>query len=364
MSNFSYNQYQEVIARAQNGANGSAQKIGFFKLKNDGDEALVRFNVKSLDDLQFATVHQLGAAQKWMKVSCLNPVGSYAESCPLCAAVAGGAKDIGKASKKVYVQMIVSYKDAATGQFAAAIPVIWERPAGFSREIANLLKDYGDLSTRVFKITRNGAANSMQTTYPISYIPLYDKPESVSNDFGAFANFNIAKHSFWEKSLGDINVFLNTGVFPEVVRPPQTPTPTDADAPAYTKPVYQPPVTTESYAPVTPTAPAYLAPEQPAAQNQYVPPVAPQYQAPVAPNFVNSTPMSAAVPTTPEFVQPAAPQYQAPATPDFTNPAFANPDPTVNPVDAATGVTSKTSNTSTTGTDFGRAPRAFNGISF
>ena len=44
-----------------------------------------------------------------MKVSCLNPVGSYHDTCPLCAAVAGGAKDIGKASKKVYVQMLVAY---------------------------------------------------------------------------------------------------------------------------------------------------------------------------------------------------------------------------------------------------------------
>lgn len=280
MSNFNYQQYQEVIARAQSGSEGgSSAKIGFFKMKNDKDEALVRFNISSLEDLQFATVHQLGAAQKWMKVSCLNPVGSYHDTCPLCAAVAGGAKDIGKATKKVYVQMIVSYKDAATGQFAAAIPVIWERPAGFSREIANLLKDYGDLKTRVFKITRNGAANSMQTTYSISYIPLYDKPESVAEDFSAFTNFNIAKHSYWEKSLGDINVFLNTGSFPEVVRAPQNPMPTDADAPAYTKPTYQPPIATESYAPATPTAPAYQAPVTPV----YQPPVQP---APVAPTFV------------------------------------------------------------------------------
>ena len=87
MSNFDYNQYQEVIARAQNGSNGSSTKIGFFKMKNDKDEALVRFNVSSLEELQFATVHQLGAAQKWMKVSCLNPVGSYQDTCPLCAAV-------------------------------------------------------------------------------------------------------------------------------------------------------------------------------------------------------------------------------------------------------------------------------------
>lgn len=354
MSNFSYSDYQDVIAKAQGNTTSTNVKIGFFKLRNDQDEALVRFNVKSLDDLQFATVHQLGASQKWMKVSCLNPVGSYHDTCPLCAAVASGNNTIGKAAKRVYVQLMVAYKDPTTQIFSAAIPVIWERPAGFSREIANLIKDYGDLTTRVFKVTRNGAANCMQTTYPISYIPLYDKPESVSDDFSAFANFNIAKHSFWEKSLGDINVFLNTGAFPEVARAPQAPMPTDADAPAYTRPVYQPPVTTESYAPATPTVPAYQAPEQPAAQNQYVPPVAPQYQAPAAPNFVNSTPMPATVPTTPEFVQPVAPT--------FVSAEGASAIPVAAPVTPAQPAA--TTGSTNIGSDFGRPPRTFNGLTF
>jgi hypothetical protein len=219
MANFSYSDYQNVIAKAQSNDNGSSStKIGFFKMKNDQDEALVRINVSNLNDLQFATVHQLGAAQKWMKVSCLNPVGSYYDTCPLCAAVTGGAKDIGKAAKKVYVQMLVSYKDAATGQYSAAIPVIWERPAGFSTEIATLLRDYGDLTQRVFKVTRNGAAGNMKTTYSISYIPIFDKPESVPTDFSAFVNFNIAKHSYWEKTAAEISAFLATGAFPEAVK--------------------------------------------------------------------------------------------------------------------------------------------------
>ena len=327
MSNFDYNQYQEVIARAQNGSNGSSTKIGFFKMKNDKDEALVRFNVSSLEGLQFATVHQLGAAQKWMKVSCLNPVGSYHDTCPLCAAVAGGAKDIGKASKKVYVQMLVAYKDPTTGQFSAAIPVIWERPAGFSREIANLLKDYGDLKTRVFKVTRNGVANSMQTTYSISYIPLFDKPESVPEDFSAFANFNIAKHSFWEKTVGEIQVFLNTGSFPEAAKAPQAPMPTDADAP------YQ--------APAAPRVENFTAPAQPA----FVPPV-----------------------TNPEVAPWEAPAPQT-AQPAFVPGITTTPAVIPNPVNPAVDVPGKTVpsastvenpvQTAASAPDFGRPGRSF-----
>jgi hypothetical protein len=259
MANFTYEQYQNVVSKAQSGAANTGIKVGFFKLKNDQDEALIRINVNSMEDLQFATVHQLGAAQRWMKVGCLNPVGSYSDNCPLCSAVAAGNTSIGKASKKVYVQMLASYKDAATGQFSAAVPVIWERPAGFATEIAGKLRDYGPLTERVFKITRNGAANSMQTTYAISYIPVYDKPEAVPADFSAFNNFNIAKHSFWEKSAEDMNTFLATGSFPEYVKnqAPAEGAYVAPAAPAASTPTYTQPNTV-----VTTTTP-YVAPAAP-----------------------------------------------------------------------------------------------------
>jgi hypothetical protein len=328
MANFSYSDYQNVIAKAQSNE-GSSTKIGFFKMKNDKDEALVRFNVSSLESLQFATVHQLGAAQKWMKVSCLNPVGSYYDSCPLCAAVSAGAKDIGKASKKVYVQMMVAYKDNATGQFSAAIPVIWERPAGFSREIANLLKDYGDLTGRVFKVTRNGVAGNMQTTYSISYIPLYDKPESVTTDFSAFNNFNIAKHSFWEKTVGDINVFLNTGSFPEVARAPQAP----VSMPPAGAERYDAPAVAQTETGFAPAVPSFQAPTE-APQPAFQAPVTETYAAP------------AQAPTAP--VTPAAPAFVPPVAP------AANPAPFAVPSQPST---------QPTGTEFGRAPRTFGGLS-
>lgn len=217
MSQFNYQDYQNVVNRAQSApSSNNAVKVGFFKLKDNGDEALVRFNVGSLDELQFATVHQLSSATKWMKVSCLNEVGSYSDNCPLCKRVADGDTSVGKAAKKVYVQLLVAYKDKATGQFSNPIPVIWEKPAGFSKEIATLLNNYGSLKEHVFKVTRNGAAGDMKTTYNIAYLPLYDKPEIIPNEFSAFNNFKINKHSYWEKTLEEIETFLATGSFPEV----------------------------------------------------------------------------------------------------------------------------------------------------
>lgn len=219
MSQFSYNEYQNVVSKAQSIPNVNAVKIGYFKLPKEGDEALVRINLTSLDDLKFATVHKPifgkkfeGLGTGFTPVSCLNEVGSYSDACPFCKAAAEGHDVIGKASKVVYVLMLVSYKDAATGAFSAAVPVVWERPAGFSKELASKLRDYGSLADHVFKIRRIGTGKD--TKYSLDYIPLYDKPETVPVDFSAFNNFSINKHSYWEKSAADLQAYVDTGVFP------------------------------------------------------------------------------------------------------------------------------------------------------
>ena len=218
MSQFSYEQYQQVVAKAQSAPTSNAVKIGFFKL-GEGQEALVRINVSKLDDLKFATVHAPifgkkfeGLGSGFTPVMCLNEVGSYSDACPFCKAAAEGHEVIGKAAKKVYVQLLIAYKDQVTGQFSAAAPVIWERPAGFSKELATKLRDYGDLSAHVFKVTRIGSGKD--TKYSLDYIPLYDKPELVPADFSAFANFDIAKHSFWIKTAEELSAFVANGSFP------------------------------------------------------------------------------------------------------------------------------------------------------
>lgn len=218
MSQFSYAQYQQVVAKAQTPST-AAVKIGYFKL-GDGQEALVRINVTKLEDLKFATVHAPvfgkkfeGLGTGFTPVMCLNEVGSYSDACPFCRAAAEGHDTVGKAAKKVYVQMLVSYKDASTGAYTPAQPVVWERPAGFSKELATKLRDYENLAAHVFKVTRIGAGKD--TKYSLDYIPLYDKPETVPADFSAFNNFDITKHSFWVKTAEDLEGYLATGSFPQ-----------------------------------------------------------------------------------------------------------------------------------------------------
>lgn len=224
MSQFNYDQYQQVVARANNPTT-TAPKIGYLKLA-DGQEALVRINVSKLDDLKFATVHTPAFGKKFeglgsgfTPVMCLNEVGSYSDACPFCKAAAEGHEVISKAAKKVYVQMLIAYKDATTGQFSVAQPVVWERPAGFSKELATKLRDYGDLSAHVFKLTRMGSGKD--TRYALDYIPLYDKPDFVPMDFSAFNNFEVSKHSFWVKTAADLETYLATGAFKADEQPVQ-----------------------------------------------------------------------------------------------------------------------------------------------
>ena len=262
-NNFSYSQYQQVVAQAQANSNGDGTKVGYFKLAQDGDIAIARINIASTDELAFAAIHTISTNGRWTKVSCHNPLNMNGASCALCAANAANPKGtISRSSKKVYIPMMVSYRDpnAATG-YTAPAPVVWERPAGFSRELANKLMIAGDLRNTLVLITRNGKAGDMQTTYSMDILPENHpvfKPEMIPMEFGAFNGFNVARHSYWEKTPEEINTFLATGQFPEraqtSAQPAAAATVNTYNAPVNTAPAYTTPVQ---------TAPAYAAPAAP-----------------------------------------------------------------------------------------------------
>lgn len=262
MANFSYADYQNVVAQAQANGEGGA-KVGYFKLKNDGDIAIARLNIGSTDELMFASVHTIGINGKWIKVSCLNPLGSYNGDCGLCSAHNANPKGaVSKAAKKLFIPMMVSYRDpnAATG-YTAPAPVIWDRPAAFSRELANKLMVAGDLRNTLVLITRNGKAGDMQTTYSMDILPADHpvfKPDMIPADFSAFNNFNIARHSYWEKTAEEIQAYLTTGQFPERANTQSANTVANvaAAATAYAAPQtggYVAPTTTAASVPSTPT---------------------------------------------------------------------------------------------------------------
>lgn len=301
-STFNYTQYQQIAAQEQANASGDGTKVGYFRLKDDGDIAIARINISSTDEFMFAAVHTINASGKWIKVSCHNPLGMNAAGCALCSANQANPKgSVSKASKKMYIPMVVSYRDpqSATG-YTPPAPVIWERPAGFSRELANKLMVAGDLKNVLVLITRNGKAGDMQTTYSVDVLPATHpvfKPEMIPADFSAFNNFNIAKHSYWEKSAEEINTFLSTGQFPErqTANTQQAVNNVASVAGAYTAPSTIPAAAVQGV--VTPS----------------VVPAAPQ-QAPAAPAYTAPTYTQPAVPTAPVSSAPGS-ATTAPGTP-------------------------------------------------
>ena len=292
MSTFNYSDYQKIAAQ-ETQTSGEHAKVSYFKLKDDGDIAVARINIASTDDFMFAAVHTLSVGGKWMKVSCLNPLGMNAAGCPLCSANQANPKgSVGKSTKKLFIPMLVSYRDpnSATG-YTPVTPVIWDRPAAFSRELANKLMLAGNLKDVLVMITRNGKANDMQTTYSVEIIPATHpvfKPEMIPADFSAFNNFNIAKHSYWEKTAEEINTFLATGQFPERAQNNN-----------------QQAVNTMANTANTYAAPAYQAPVQatPAATT-FVPGITTTPA--VVPNMANPAPITTAAPAT-EQAAPSTP---------------------------------------------------------
>lgn len=185
------------------------QKVGYFKLENDGDSTLVRFAYKDKSEFQIATVH---VVEKFKRVVCLRDAKEPIEKCPLCEAGE-------KVYSKFYVKLIEYTKDENGN--VVATPKIWERPSGFARTLDSLCEEYGaDLCDHVFKIKRRGAKGDMKTEYDVMYAnpELYKESVGYVKDFSAFDNFDLSKHSYYIKSFEEIAEYCETGKFPEVVK--------------------------------------------------------------------------------------------------------------------------------------------------
>ena len=62
-------------------------------------------------------------------------------------------------------------------------------------------------------ISRTGSGQDTQ--YSLDYaVPAVYKPERIPEDFSAFDNFKINKHSYFEVTAEDIETYLATGSFP------------------------------------------------------------------------------------------------------------------------------------------------------
>ena len=155
MGQISYEQATEVMSSF----NKDTPQVGFLTLKNDGDEAIVRFMHDSTESFDILTVHPMRVDGKFGKYSCIRDARDPLDKCPLC-------KNGTKLENRIYIHLIHYVKDE-NGNIVA-VPKVWERSLAYAKELAGLINEYGPLSDCIFKIKRNGAVKSMDTTYQVA----------------------------------------------------------------------------------------------------------------------------------------------------------------------------------------------------
>ena len=193
----------EAVEQFSNNQNDQ-NLVGFFGLKDDGDEAVVRFLVDNMSDIDILTLHDVNVNGKYMKVSCNRT--SLADNPDKCALCAAGVK----MSQKAFIKMIQYGKNNDGSIFAK--PVVWERGTNYALRLREYLNNYGPLSDLICKVVRHGAKGDLKTTYEI--IPNLSKsiyPDNVYvKNFSAFETFNVIGTIVKEKSNEDISIYINS----------------------------------------------------------------------------------------------------------------------------------------------------------
>lgn len=225
----------------QSSDNSTSNSVGFFQLKNDGDEAIVRFAHDTVDSFELLTTHDVSYNGKFRKVNCVRNPQEPLENCPLCAKGQ-------KISQRIFIHL-VQYVQDETGKIVA-LPKVWDRPVTYAYKLKSLIEEYGPLTDSVFKIKRHGAAGSRETSYDILFCnpAMYDSNIYPKN-FNAFDNYKSLGVIVMDKSFDELLTFATTGVFPETPKTEQNVTTTPNVVPN-TIPTNYASVNTASYTPV------------------------------------------------------------------------------------------------------------------
>jgi hypothetical protein len=179
----------------------SQTRVGFFGLKNDGDEAIVRFAYSNPDEIEVFTTHAVTIDGKFRKVNCLRTFKDPIDNCPLCAA--------GQSfQQRVYIKLI-EYVRNEDGSITPT-PKVWERSASYVQILTNLFTEYGDISDCIFKIKRSGAKGDVNTTYSILFgNPSIYNSQLYPKDFSAFENYKILGGPLMDKNYNELKELVS-----------------------------------------------------------------------------------------------------------------------------------------------------------
>lgn len=119
---------------------------GFFLLKNDGDYKDVVLLYQNIEDVLVASTHYIKSENYSGYVHCIG------KGCPACQ------KGI-RVQNKLFIPLYDIEADEV---------VFWDRSARFENSILPIFDSYPNPSEFIFRITRNGAAGDVNTSYDIT----------------------------------------------------------------------------------------------------------------------------------------------------------------------------------------------------
>lgn len=220
MAQIDYNSWKQIesdLVKPNANTHTITNKVGYFSLKGNGQEAIVRFMIDSPDDFDIVGVHRVQVGDKLRAVNCIGDRQNPADTCPLCAS--GNGRQY-----KFYIHLI-EYVREDNGQIVG-IPKVWERSSSYINKFSNLINEYGPLSDVVFKVKRNGEAGSKDTTYDILMAnPNVYRGDLYPKDTKAFEGYKAVGTivANWGKDkLAEIVGETPTGTTEKVEQPKQT----------------------------------------------------------------------------------------------------------------------------------------------
>lgn len=218
MGQIDFNTFKQNLQNNNRNNNTNEQPrgkyVGYFSLKNDKDQAVVRIMVDSPEQLKIMAIHRVTVGGRLRAVNCMRDPKDPTEVCPFCAADK-------RLEYRVYIPLIEYTRDDQ-GKIVPRARM-WERSALYADEIANKYNTYGPLSEQLFKIVRNGEAGSKNTTYSIDYIPTNSsvyKPELYPKDESLFEGFELLGTHVVDATPEEA-VQILSGVTPERLAPRQ-----------------------------------------------------------------------------------------------------------------------------------------------
>ena len=200
MARISYSEMQTF-----SGDSSNSSQVGFFSLKRDGEEAVVRFLHDSVDDFDIITRHNVGENKNYRTVNCLRTPTDPVEKCPFCAAQIP--------VKQAFYIRILQYTKDATGKIVTEAK-IWERNTSYATKLKSYIENYGPLSDIICKVIRHGTG--LETDYEI--VPNLNKSVYRDDLFPKktelFDGYSVVGRAVLDKSFADMQTYLQTGSFP------------------------------------------------------------------------------------------------------------------------------------------------------